>query len=242
MNFAYRKMLFADISGYLPPQPHSEQVDDRSQSRSRAANAKRWDECQDRAGWNFCHGSEAISSHPRAKARYQAVSAKTGVPWAFIAVAHERECSQDWTGSLAQGDPWNRVSVHVPAGRGPFKSWEDAAVDALVNCAPHAARNEDWSIGGTLAMLEQYNGLGYAARGRPSPYIWSGTDQYVSGKYVRDGVYDPNAVDSQLGCAGLLLAMMALDPTITFPGARSPVKSVAAHCVDASDDPPPRLR
>lgn len=29
-----------------------------------------------------------------------------------------------------------------------------------------------------LAKLEQYNGLGYAARGRPSPYIWSGTDQY----------------------------------------------------------------
>jgi lysozyme family protein len=55
---------------------------------------------------------------PEAKARYQAVEKRTGVPWAFIAVAHERECSQDWTGSLAQGDPWNRVSVHVPKGRG----------------------------------------------------------------------------------------------------------------------------
>jgi lysozyme family protein len=152
---------------------------------------------------------------PRAKARYQAVSAKTGVPWPVIAVIHQRECSQDWSGSLAQGDPWNRVSVHVPAGRGPFRSWEEAAIDALVNCAPYAARNKDWSIGRTLAKLEQYNGLGYAARGRPSPYIWSGTDQYEAGKYVRDGVYDPNVVDSQPGCAGLLLAMMALDPSIT---------------------------
>jgi hypothetical protein len=69
-------------------------------------------------------------------------------------------------------------------------------------------------------MLEQYNGLGYASRGRASPYIWSGTDQYVSGKYVRDGVYDASAVDQQLGCAGLLMAMMALDPTITFTGAK----------------------
>jgi lysozyme family protein len=155
---------------------------------------------------------------------------KTGVPWAFIAVAHERECSQNWTGSLAQGDRWNKVLVHVPAGRGPFKSWEDAAIDALVNCAPHAARNKDWSIGGTLTMLEQYNGLGYAARGRPSPYIWSGTDQYVSGKYVRDGVYDPRAVDSQLGCAGLLMAMTALDPTIQFAGATtSSAKSAATR-------------
>ncbi len=65
-------------------------------------------------------------------------------------------------------------------------------------------------------MLEQYNGLGYANRGIPSPYIWSGTDQYKSGKYVRDGVFDPNAVDTQLGCAGLLLAMMSLDASIAI--------------------------
>ncbi|XUM22233.1 hypothetical protein ACRAVF_00980 [Bradyrhizobium oligotrophicum S58] len=68
-----------------------------------------------------------------AKARYQAVSKRTGVPWPIIAVIHERESSQSWSRSLAQGDPWDRVSVHVPAGRGPFASWEDAAVDALVN-------------------------------------------------------------------------------------------------------------
>ena len=181
----------------------------------RAANEKRWANARLTRSFTSI-GRQLVSL--RAKAKYQAVSARTGVPWAFIAVTHERECSQDWTGSLAQGDPWNRVSVHVPAGRGPFKSWEDAAVDALVNCSPYAARNKDWSIGGTLTMLERYNGLGYAARGRPSPYIWSGTDQYRSGKYVRDGVYDPNVIDSQPGCAGLLMAMMALDPTITFTG------------------------
>lgn len=184
----------------------------------KAANARRWANMKLTRTGTFA----AVAKHlcdPIAKGRYQAVSAKTGVPWAFIAVAHERESSQDWTGSLAQGDPWNRVSVHVPAGRGPFKSWEDAAVDALVNCAPYAARNKDWSIGGTLTKLEEYNGLGYAARGQPSPYIWSGTDQYRSGKFIRDHVYDPSAVDSQLGCAGLLKAMMAIDPTITFTGA-----------------------
>ena len=182
----------------------------------KAANAKRWENAT--LTRNFSSVARHLAT-PSAKSRYQAVAVKTGVPWAVIAVIHERECSQDWTGSLAQGDPWNRVSVHVPAGRGPFGSWEDCAVDALVNCNPRAARNKDWSIGGALTKLEEYNGLGYAARGRPSPYIWSGTDQYVSGKYVRDGVYDPNVVDKQPGCAGLLLAMMALDPTITFTGA-----------------------
>ncbi|RZN21941.1 hypothetical protein [Bradyrhizobium sp. Leo121] len=157
-----------------------------------------------------------------AKARYQAVEAKTGVPWWVIAVIHMRESSQDWSGSLAQGDPWNRVSVHVPAGRGPFKSWEEAAVDALVNCHPYLAREKDWSIGPALTNLELYNGAGYANRGKPSPYLWAGTDQYTAGKYVADGKYDPNHVDQQPGCAGLLLAMIALDPSISFGEAKPP--------------------
>jgi lysozyme family protein len=182
-----------------------------------AANAKRW--VNARLTRNFTGVARRLVAR-EAKARYQAVASKTGVPWAAIAVIHERECSQDWTGSLAQGDPWNRVSVHVPAGRGPFRSWEEAAIDALVHCAPYAARNKDWSVGRLLTKLEEYNGLGYAARGRPSPYIWSGTDQYKSGKYVRDGVYDANVVDSQLGCAGLLMAMMTLDPTIVLAGSK----------------------
>lgn len=150
-------------------------------------------------------------TNPDAVARYKTVEARTGVPWWFIAVAHEREASQNWSLSLAQGDPWNRKSVHVPANRGPFKSWEDAAYDALVNCPPYAARNKDWSPGGALAMLEKYNGLGYWRKGIPSPYIWAGTNQYTRGKFVADGVFSGTTVDSQLGCAGLLKAMGVLD-------------------------------
>jgi lysozyme family protein len=161
---------------------------------------------------------------PTAKVRYQNVQLRTGVPWFFIAVVHEREASQNWNTQLGQGDPLDRVSVHVPRGRGPFNTWEDGAVDALVNCQPFAARNKDWSVGPLLALLEEYNGLGYAMRGIPSPYVWSGTDQYRSGKYVRDGVYDPDAVDQQLGCAGLLMTMMKLDQSIKF-GA-SPTASI----------------
>ncbi len=155
---------------------------------------------------------------PDAKLRYHAVELVTGVPWWFIAVVHQRESSQDWRASLAQGDPWNEVSVHVPAGRGPFTSWEEAAHDALVNCAPHAAKNRDWSPGVVLTLLESYNGLGYASRGLPSPYVWAWTDQYHSGKFIRDGVFDPNVVDGQFGCAGIIKAMMSLDSTVVFAG------------------------
>jgi lysozyme family protein len=204
----------------------------------KVANAKRW------ANAKFARNLSSVAKHliaPEARFRYQRVAAKTDVPWAVIAVIHQRESSQDWLRSLAQGDPWNRVSVHVPAGRGPFASWEEAAIDALVNCAPYAARNKDWSVGGTLTKLEEYNGLGYASRGRPSPYVWPGTDQYVSGKYVRDGVYDPDTVDSQLGCAGLLLAMMALDPTITLTGVIiSPVTTPTVPVTPPSPKPSSR--
>jgi len=182
-----------------------------------AANVKRW------AAAKLTRVVEAnnIALHLfKAKARYQAVEAKTGVPWPVIAVIHEREASQNWNTQLGQGDPLNSVSVHVPAGRGPFKTWEEGAYDALVNCAPHLARQKDWSLGAALTALETYNGIGYAAKGVPSPYLWAGTDQYRSGKYVRDGVYDPSKVDSQMGCAALLKALMALDPTITFTGAK----------------------
>ena len=179
----------------------------------KAANERRW------ASVKLTRDFTSIAKRlVAAKPRYQAVEKRTGVPWPFIAVTHQREASQNWKTQLGQGDPLDRVSTHVPKGRGPFSTWEDGAYDALVNCPPYAARNKDWSIGGTLAMLERYNGLGYASRGVPSPYLWSGTDKYSAGKYVADGVYDPNHVDRQPGCANLLKAMMALDPTITFTG------------------------
>jgi lysozyme family protein len=193
-----------------------------------AANAKRWANAKLTRGPEFAPVAERLAA-PAAKARYQKISEATGVPWFVIAVIHEREASQDWTAQLGQGDPLGQMSTHVPKGRGPFFNHPDdpplqdafyrGALDALIDCAPYAARWKDWSPGGTMTLLEQYNGLGYANKGLPSPYIWSGTDQYRSGKYVRDGVFDPNEVDEQLGCAGLIKAMMEIDPTITFTGA-----------------------
>jgi lysozyme family protein len=179
----------------------------------KAKNADRW--AVAKTTRNFISVAKSLVA---AKSRYLTIEKFTGVPWYIVAVIHERESSQSWKGSLAQGDPWNEVSIHVPKGRGPFQSWEAAAIDALINCSPYAAKNHDWSVGGSLTVLEEYNGLGYAARGIPSPYVWSGTNVYIKGKYVRDGVFNPDVVDVQLGCAGLLLAMIALDSTIQIGG------------------------
>ena len=142
--------------------------------------------------------------------------------WVFIAVVHNRESGMDFDTHLGQGDPLNKKTVHVPAGRGPFfgaDAFEQGAVDALWYCAPHAAKNnKDWSISGMLTYLERYNGLGYANRDIPSPYLWAGTDQYTKGKYVADGVFDANAVDKQLGCSGLIKKIDFLDGGIDFGG------------------------
>lgn len=147
---------------------------------------------------------------PGAKARYQFVESKTGVPWWVVAIIHEREGSQSWATNLAQGDPWDKISTHEPAGQGPFDSWESAAINAL---KPYAHWT-DWSVGGTLTFFEIYNGEGYYERGLPSPYNWSGTNQYVRGKYIADKAFDPNVIDKQPGCAALIARMHILDQAV----------------------------
>lgn len=166
-------------------------------------NKQRWDLCKipESNAEAFRKVSDRLKAN---KPRYDKVSKETGVPWWFIAVVHYRESNCNWNTQLAQGDPLNKKSTHVPKGRGPFSSWEEGAVDALVNCHPYAAKNKDWSIGSSLAMLEKYNGLGYFNKGLPSPYLWAGTNQYTRGKFIADGVFSPTTVDKQLGCAGIL--------------------------------------
>lgn len=141
--------------------------------------------------------------------RYENVSAATGIPAWVIAAIHMRESSFNFSTHLANGDPlFSRATgrplktVRVPSGLGPFKNWEEGAIAALKHDRLHLI--ETWDIVTALLALERFNGLGYRNKGKPSPYIWSFTNQYTSGKYVRDGVYDPNAIDKQCGCAALI--------------------------------------
>jgi lysozyme family protein len=202
----------------------------------KAGNAHRWSVMHMRADRIPAFDATARRlCAPDAKARYAGVTDRLrsvgyqGVPWWFIAVVSEREYGGPprWDRQLGQGDPLHAASVHDPKGRGPFPdhagdttpgndAWTRCCLDALIECGPYAAKWNDWSPGGVLTLWEEYNGLGYAARGVPSAYVWSGTDQYTSGKYVADHVYRASAIDVQEGCAPILARMMALDPTILF--------------------------
>jgi lysozyme family protein len=200
-----------------------------------AANAHRWASMKlDPARVPAFAATAKRLCDPAAKAKYQAVTNQLvakgyqAVPWWFIAIVSEREYGgpPHWDKQLGQGDNLHSVSQHDPAGRGPFldhpgddvnnNAWLRCALDALIDCAPHAALWHDWTSGGATTIWEEYNGLGYAARGVPSAYVWSGTDQYTSGKYVADHVYRQSAVDVQEGCAPILKAMMQQDTSIVL--------------------------
>jgi lysozyme family protein len=187
-------------------------------------NAARWAECEILSArlaevQRVAHRLVA----PLAKARYLDIAEATGVPWFVIAVIHEREASQDFNTQLGQGDPLHEVSRHVPRGRGPFfaHSGHDAfywgALDALEKCPPQAAHWRDWSAGGTLTLLETYNGLGYESyHAEPSPYLWGATNQEREGKYVKDGIWSASTWDTQIGAAALLKVMGEFDSSVKF--------------------------
>lgn len=152
------------------------------------------------------------------KSRYQAVGTPLNVPWYVVAIIHCMEGSLRFDRHLHNGDPLNKRTVQVPAGRpktgNPPFTWEASATDAL----KYDQLNlwEDWSIAGTLYRFELFNGLGYYKQGINSPYLWSYSNHYTKGKYVKDGKYDPNAVSKQIGAA-VLLRRLSEQQLITLP-------------------------
>jgi lysozyme family protein len=150
------------------------------------------------------------------KRRYLSLEERTGVPALVTMVIAERESGADPRRSLAQGDRWDRVSVHVPKGRGPFKSWEDAAADALAIDGLDQVGRGNWTIERALYEQEKYNGFGYRRYRVPSAYIWSGTNIYRGGKFVSDGKFVRSAWDTQLGVAPLMARIVHADPSLAL--------------------------
>jgi lysozyme family protein len=143
----------------------------------------------------------------KSKARYQTVSDDTGVPWHFIAVCHALESSFNFRAHLHNGDfPLSARTRQVPAGRPtrwlPPSDWESSARDALKLLG--FAGQSDWSLERTLYRLEAYNGFGYRPYGVASPYLWSFSNHYSSGKYVADRKWSATAKSQQCGAAVML--------------------------------------
>lgn len=150
-----------------------------------------------------------------AEDRYRAVQAATGVPWYFIGALHMRESGCNFAGVLHNGEHiigTGRVTSLEPPNRGPFATWQESAIDALKLKGMH--RVQAWSAARMLYQAEVFNGLGYANKGINSPYVWAGTNREQRGKYVADHKFDPNAEDTQLGVAAVLIRLAEKRPDI----------------------------
>lgn len=148
-------------------------------------------------------------SDPNSRAIYERLEAKSGVPWYVIGIIHGLECNWSFRKHLHNGDPLTARTVQVPSGRpktgSPPFEFEVSALDALTE-QRGAGANSDWSIPGICYMFESYNGFGYRLF-HPhvkSPYLWSYTTIYTTGKYVQDGKWSETTKSRQCGAMALL--------------------------------------
>lgn len=147
--------------------------------------------------------------------RYIAACEGTEVPPAFIGVLDLREGDCNPHLGLGQGDRWDHVSTHVPRGFGPFPSWA-AAAKFYIHYDHLDENSSPWSIEYACWKGEIWNGLGPRAHGRATGYLWAGTSIYRGGKYIADGVWNPNAVDQQIGIIPVLLRIGQLVPDLAI--------------------------
>lgn len=186
---------------------------------------------------------QIIANRPR----YDDVSKATGVPWYLIGILHVMECDDfpRFGQHLHNGDSLKRRTVQVPAGRPkigepPF-TWEASAIDALKMPGKQFDKITDWSIERIAYCLELYNGFGYRQKSINihSPYLWSFTTNYRSGKYVRDHVWSASAVSTQCGALAILRCLVDLDTTIDLRSPEEKIRPWPAAVVVAEAAPSP---
>ncbi len=145
------------------------------------------------------------------QARYRALAAALQMPWTFIAIVHAMESNFNFTAHLHNGDPLSGRTVQAPAGRpaagNPPFTWEQSARDAF-EMKGYTGQTQ-WTTAHMLFRLEAYNGFGYRAKGVATPYLWSYCQHYKKGKFIKDHVFDAEAVSKQAGAAVLLKAYLA---------------------------------
>ena len=184
------------------------------------------------------------------KDRYTPLEIATGIPWYFIGLLHMRESNFNFNTHLHNGDPLNengrfKRTTHVPKGR-PFSSPQDGVTYSFEESALDALKYEfsgvkSWDITSIAFLQETYNGFGYRNKGLSSPYLWAGSNQYVRGKFIRDHVFDPTVVDSQLGVMVVLKCILdKSEPVVQSEIMNGALEAVKAPMSPAADTVKPK--
>ena len=175
------------------------------------------------------------------KKTYDIVAQMTGVPWYVVGLIHKMEAGiedlisgkdgRSFLCNLFNGQPYYQRTTIVPKGKGPFKTWNGAAVEAMRELNEKMKKYiDDWdgqyTSGVILYLSEMHNGWGYRLYHPEtlSPYLWSFSNKYLKGKYVSDGKYSKNTVSAQCGIAPILKVLLdsiktgeQLPPVDTLP-------------------------
>lgn len=189
-----------------------------------------WDTAKFRPGWKD-KADKAARGIVIGKSQYQAVENVTGVPWFVVGLIHQMESDRDLKTHLHNGDPLTARTTNVPigqpvAGDPPF-AWPESAVDALRSHKLHEIAN--WSLPRIAFELERYNGFrSRTEHNINTPYLWSGTNHYSQGKFIRDNVWSDIAVSKQVGAMAVLRALVQIDADV-------------AEALDAPPPPPPDI-
>ena len=151
------------------------------------------------------------------KNNYHTVESLTGVPWFVVGLIHQMECDLDFQGHLHNGDSLSARTCNEPigrplGGRPPFL-WSDSAADAIRH--DKLDQVAPWTCERLAFELEKYNGFRSRTQHKiNTPYLWSGTNHYERGKYVRDNVWDGAVASKQVGAMPILHELMQLDASI----------------------------
>lgn len=136
--------------------------------------------------------------------RYMSISQQAGVPPEIIAVIHYRENTRDYFNGDFASDIHNGAWLNG-------KDFDKEALDTMQirknDIAELGITSDTTDIVALLCLLERHNGLGYYKYQHMNPYLYNGTNVYISGKYVTDGYYDDSAPDDQAGAYILLYAL-----------------------------------
>lgn len=165
--------------------------------------------------------------------RYLELSDDTGVPAPFLGALDLRESNCNPRLGLGQGDPWDRVSTHVPRNQGPFRSWLEAG-NFYVRYDHLNDTTAAWTWEYECWKGEGWNGFGPRNHGRHTGYLWSCTSCYdpprlggegKAGKYVGDGEWSPDTVDAQPGIIPVMRGIIALRPDLALARALPTVQA-----------------
>lgn len=161
------------------------------------------------------------------KKRYKAIADRLGIPLCIVPLIESKEMGSSvgkFDRYIGNGQKLTQKTTIVPKNRGPFNTWEEGVIDALITLKGYDKITE-WTLERMLFEMERYNGFGYMNRGKESAYLWAKTLPHGrnTGKFVADGVYDPNAIPKNIGVYALYTLLVQADPDFKVD-AKTPIK------------------